>query len=591
MNRASALRLWLITAVRAAPWLTLTLFLGIVLSALAAPLSAQGVRAAVDALQHGGSALPGTVLIAAALAVGGVIGAFTAPAADTLDDRVQRHVHHRLIELTAGITTIAHHEDPALADRVALIRRDATELGRGVTRLLTTVRSLISVIAVGSLLWSIQPWLLILLPFSLLPAAVYGIGLQRRERIFREGERHRRLADKIFDILTSPAHALEIMCFDVAPQLDQAATTAYRTYSLPRSRVTRKYASYAAGTGLIFWAVYGLVIAWASSAAIAGRTTAGDVALLLVIAGQVAAIGLSMTNSATALTDGLEFFSRYAWLRNYAAQSSKNLGERQPPDNLTEGIRLDHVHFKYAPDGGDILHDLNLHMRAGSIVALVGANGAGKSTLVKLLTGMYQPTSGQILINSDNLHDLDVKAWREHTSAAFQDFVRFEFRIFESIGIGDLPRLTSHTAVTRAATEATADTTIDALALDYNTQLGTQYTNGVSLSGGQWQRLALARGFMRPTPLLMLLDEPAAALDADVEQQIYAAYVQRAKQAARAVGGIGIIVTHRLSSARLADQIIVLHNGTITEAGDHDDLIRQHGQYHRMFELQARSYR
>lgn len=591
MRRLTALKLWLETAVRAAPGLTLVLLITTILSATSAPIGAQGVRNSIQALQQGRSPLPGIYLVVFSLAVTWILGAVTAPATNTLDDRVQRHVHHRLIDLTVTIPTIAHHEDPALADRLALIRREAFELGRGVTRLLSCIRSLVSVIAVASLLWSVRPWLLILLPLSLASAVLYGIGLQRRERIFREGERHRRLADKIWDILTDPAHALEVMCFDIAAHLDSAADRAYRQYSTPRWKVTRDYANHATYTAIAFWIIYACVLGWAVTSAVHGSVTVGDVALLLVIANQVASIGLALTNSATALTDGLEFFSRYAWLKDYSAQASAQTRHQAPPDRLTDGIRLNELGFRYAPEATDVISDLNLHIKPGQVVALVGANGAGKSTLVKLLLGLYRPTAGQILIDQNSLDDLDPEQWRRRTSAAFQDFVRFEFHAAESIGVGDLPNMTDGEMVARAATEATADQVIDTLPDRYQAQLGTQFAGGVSLSDGQWQRIALARGFMRQTPLLMLLDEPASALDAEVEQQIYTTYVRRARRAAEEVGGAGIIVTHRLSSARLADRIVVLQDGKITEAGTHDELIQIHGQYQRMFELQARSYR
>lgn len=591
MRRFTALKLWLETAVRAAPGLTLVLLITTILSAVSAPIGAQGVRNSIQALQQGRSPLAGIYLVVLSLAVTWIFGAVTAPATNTLDDRVQRYVHRRLIHLTVTIPTIAHHEDPALADRLALIRREAFELGRGVTRLLSCVRSLVSVVAVASLLWSVRPWLLILLPLSLASAVLYGIGLQRRERIFREGERHRRLADKIWDILTDPGHALEVMCYDIAAQLDRAADRAYRQYSIPRWKVTRKYANRATYTAVVFWIIYACVLGWAVTAATHGTVSVGDVALLLVIANQVASIGLSLTNSATALTDGLEFFSRYAWLTEYSAQANAQARHRTPPDHLSDGIRLNDLGFRYAPEATEVISDLNLHIKPGQVLALVGANGAGKSTLVKLLLGLYRPTTGQILIDQNSLNDLDPNHWRQETSAAFQDFVRFEFHAAESIGIGDLPHMTDTNAVSRAAAEATADHIIDTLPDRYQTQLGTQFAGGVSLSGGQWQRIALARGFMRQAPLLMLLDEPASALDADVEQQIYTTYVRRARRAAEEVGGTGIIVTHRLSSARLADQIIVLQDGKISEAGTHDELIQRDGQYQRMFELQARSYR
>jgi ATP-binding cassette subfamily B protein len=248
------------------------------------------------------------------------------------------------------------------------------------------------------------------------------------------------------------------------------------------------------------------------------------------------------------------------------------------------------VSFGYPPDGDTVLDRIDLHLPAGTAVALVGENGAGKTTLVKLLTGMYQPTQGQVLVDGTPLADIDLAAWRERTAATFQDFVRFELPARETVGIGDLPRLDEAPAVERALGRADATSVTQALPEGLDTRLGRSFTGGRELSGGQWQRLALARGMMRELPLLLILDEPTASLDAITEAALFERYLTARKLASRS-GAITLLVSHRFSTVRMADLIIVLDRGRIVAHGDHASLIRAGGLYAELYEMQARAYR
>jgi ATP-binding cassette, subfamily B, bacterial len=209
---------------------------------------------------------------------------------------------------------------------------------------------------------------------------------------------------------------------------------------------------------------------------------------------------------------------------------------------------------------------------------------------VKLLTGMYQPTAGQVLLDGVPLADIDLAAWRERTAAAFQDFVRFELLAGEAVGLGDLPRIDHASALASALDRAGADTVVSELAEGLGTRLGRSFTGGQELSGGQWQRLALARGMMRDLPLLLILDEPTASLDAITEAALFECYLS-ARALARQSGAITLLVSHRFSTVRMADLIIVLDQGRIAASGDHASLIRADGLYAELYELQARAYR
>jgi ATP-binding cassette subfamily B protein len=224
-------------------------------------------------------------------------------------------------------------------------------------------------------------------------------------------------------------------------------------------------------------------------------------------------------------------------------------------------------------------------------VAIVGENGAGKSTLVKLLCGLYRPSHGRILIDGTDLRRLSAEDWRQRIAAGFQDFVRYELSARNTVGLGDLPRIDDDPAVHTALERAHATDVVDQLADGLDTQLGTSYTEGAELSGGQWQKLALGRALMRETPLLLVLDEPTSALDPEAEHHLFERYAAQARQVRESTGAITLFVSHRFSTVRMADLIVVVRDGRIVETGDHHTLIQNGGLYAELFELQAVAYK
>ena len=236
------------------------------------------------------------------------------------------------------------------------------------------------------------------------------------------------------------------------------------------------------------------------------------------------------------------------------------------------------------------LNDVSLSLRAGEVRALCGENGAGKSTLVKLLAKMYEPTLGRILIDRTELARIPAADWRSKLAGAFQDFFRFEFRARHTVGIGDLPRLEDEPAVVTAVTRAGADDVIEQLRSGLDTQLGPAWPGGVEVSFGQWQKLALARGFMRDRPLLLVLDEPTAALDAETEHALFERYAAAVRDH-RNDGRMTILVSHRFSTVRMADLIVVLDGARVAEMGTHDALMASGGQYAQLYAIQAAAYR
>jgi ATP-binding cassette subfamily B protein len=260
------------------------------------------------------------------------------------------------------------------------------------------------------------------------------------------------------------------------------------------------------------------------------------------------------------------------------------------PRRLRSGIELDHVSFAYPGTGRLVLDNVSLRIPAGSTLALVGENGAGKSTLVKLLCGLYQPTSGIILIDGVELVPEAASRWQERVTTLFQDFARLELLVRENVGASRLSAVGEDEVVWDALARARARSLVESLPHLLDQLLGHGYGDGMELSGGQWQTLGLARTLMRSDPLLMVLDEPAAALDATAEHRLFERFTRTAAAVGRHNAAITLFVSHRFSTVRTADQIVVLDNGHVCEQGDHESLMKRPSLYAELFSLQASAY-
>ena len=351
-------------------------------------------------------------------------------------------------------------------------------------------------------------------------------------------------------------------------------------------------------TGVASGALYGVAMAGAIGfvgwLALRGRVTLGDVALTV----QVARSAIGQVQGATRQSAWMAELSfvgeRYLWLLEYepAVRPKPPEHARPVPARITRGITLERVSFTYPGTDEPVLTDISLHLPPGATVALVGENGAGKTSLVKLLCRFYDPTAGRILVDGVDLRDLDLDEWRERTSVAFQDFVRFQLVAREAVGVGDLPAVADLARVGASARQAGADAVIERLPDGFETQLGRWFPGGIDLSEGEWQRVALARGLMRPEPLLLALDEPTASLDARAEHEVFERFAAMAAGAGQTNGSrpVTLLVSHRFSTVRMADLIVVLHAGRIEEQGTHDALLAAGGRYAELFRLQASRY-
>ena len=278
-------------------------------------------------------------------------------------------------------------------------------------------------------------------------------------------------------------------------------------------------------------------------------------------------------------------------IRQAIRLAEDNAADLDAPGRLISGIELINVSFAYPDAQTPVLHDVNLRLPAGSTVAVVGENGAGKTSLVKLLCTLHRPTGGRITVDGVDLSRIPAHEWRSRIAAGFQDFVHFELVTREAVGVGDLPRIESADAVYDALDRARARGLVDQLPQGLDTHLGISYANGTELSGGQWQKLALGRAFMREAPSLLVLDEPTAALDAQAEHTLFERYVEQASATARRTGAITVLVSHRFSTVRMADLIVVVADGRVVQVGDHTILMHEGGLYAELYGVQAEAYR
>jgi ATP-binding cassette subfamily B protein len=502
-------------------------------------------------------------------------------------DKVTIALESHVATLLASIPTIAHQERPDYLDRLSVLRHQVFMLDHMYMSLFTTCGWMLRLGVTIALLVSIHPALAFLALFALPPVLTSTWRPAVERNAYERGAAPARLARHLFDVATMPAPGKEVRVTGIADRLIRDRRRAWETGNRPIAAA--RLAS--AGWHTVAWAVFGLgyvgaIVFVASSLG----APAGDV-LLTLAAGSRLSFYVGATVGEIGFLRGIwmDAARRLAWLEDYARALSEKADQRVP-DRLVDGIRFEHVSFAYPGTERLVLDDINLALPAGTVAAIVGENGAGKSTLVKLLAKMYEPTSGRILVDGVDLGRVSASDWRGRLAGAFQDFFRFEFRAGHTVGIGDLPRRDDEPAVATAVSRAGADDVIVRLAAGLDTQLGSTWPGGVDVSFGQWQKLALARGFMRDTPLVLALDEPTAALDAETEHALFERYAAAVRKE-QGDGRITLLVSHRFSTVRMADLIVVLDGARVVEVGTHDALMARRGQYAQLYGIQAAAYR
>jgi ATP-binding cassette subfamily B protein len=513
----------------------------------------------------------------------------------TISTRVQRRFRDKVTialeshvaKLQASTATIEHHERPEYLDRLAMLRSQVFVLDHMYMSVFSTCAWILRLVVTIGLLLSIHPALVLLAVFAV-PTVYTSTWRPAVERDAWESRASaHRLARHLFMTATTAAPGKEVRVTGIGGQLVRDRRAAWEWWYAAVSKARWDSAIWNALAWAIFASGYAGAVVFV---AISLRASAGSVLLVLAAGARLSAyIGATVGEIGFLRSIWMDGAKRLAWLEDYVASLTAS-ADLPVPDRISKGIRLENVTFVYPGTERKVLEDVSIELPAGAVVAIVGENGAGKTTLVKLLSKFYEPSSGAIYVDGRPLARMPADAWRRRLSGAFQDFFRFEFRARHSIGLGDVPRFDDVPAVTAAVDRAGAGDVVSRFPAGLDTQLGPTWPEGVEVSFGQWQKIALARGFMRDEPLLVMLDEPTAALDAETEHALFERYAASARGNGSA-GRITILVSHRFSTVRMADLIVVLDGARVVESGSHEELIAKRGPYSQLYGIQAAAYR
>jgi ATP-binding cassette subfamily B protein len=509
-------------------------------------------------------------------------------------DKVTVALESHVARLQASLATIAHQERPDYLDRLSVLRNQVFVLDHMYMSLFATCGWILRLGVTVGLLLSIHPAMAALAMFAL-PTVLTSTWRPGVERMAEErGAPAGRLANHLFMTATTAPPGKEVRVTGIGKRLVTQRREAWERWFGVVSAARWASAAWHTLAWAIFGGAYVGAVVFVTSVL---HAPVGDVLLVLAAGARLSAyIGATVAEIGFLRGIWLDGSRRLAWLEDYAA-SLAAAADEPVPSRLTSGIRLEGVSFAYPGTDRLVLDEVDLVLPAGAVVAIVGENGAGKSTLVKLLCKLYEPTAGRILVDGAPLARMRAEDWRSRLAGAFQDFFRFEFRARQSVGVGDLPRLEDEPAVVAAVGRAGADDVVARLAAGLETQLGPTWPQGVEVSFGQWQKLALARGFMRDQPLLLVLDEPTAALDAETEHALFERYAAAARgrgngsREGAGEGRITILVSHRFSTVRMADLIVVLDGSKVVQFGTHEDLVAKGGAYAELYGIQAAAYR
>ncbi len=484
----------------------------------------------------------------------------------------------------AGTLSLSQFEDSELYDQLTRARREASTRPLAlVNKTFGLLQNAISLASFGVLLVQFSPWALLILVIGALPVFVSEAKFSGDAfRLFRWRSPQTRMQMYLETVLAREDSIKEVKLFGLEHRFLQRYRAIFQQLFAEDRRLTLRRESWGFLLGLLgtltFYAAYG----WVVAETVSGALTLGQMTMYLMVFKQgQSALSASLTAVSGMYEDNLYLSNLYEYLEQPTETESGQLTEGTVAN---DGLRFEHVSFAY-PGGQEVLHDISLHVVPGSSLALVGENGSGKTTLIKLLTRLYRPTQGRILLDGSDLNDWDTQALRARVGVIFQDFVRYQLTVGENLGVGDTTAFEDQQRWRQAAKDGLADSFIKRMPDGYQTQLGRWFKNGQELSGGQWQKVALSRAYMREDADILVLDEPTAAMDAAAEADVFARFREHSHDK------MTILISHRFSTVRSADQIIVIDQGRIIERGTHETLLEANGRYASLFHLQAEGYR
>jgi ATP-binding cassette, subfamily B, bacterial len=481
--------------------------------------------------------------------------------------------------------TLSDFEDSEFYDRMTRARREASHRPLSlVKRAFGIAQNAVSLALYGVLLFRFSALAVAILVIAAIPAFVTEKSFSDDAfRLFRWRSPEARMQTYLETLLAREDHAKEVTLFRLGPLFLQRYRAIFASLFAEDRALAVRRARWAFGLGLLstlaFYGTYGFIVL----RAVSGAISLGDMTLYLLVFRQgQTALSAILSAIGGMYEDNLYLSNLYEFLE-HAPRTPTGTAQHGPDEN--DGIRFQNVSFCYRDAERPALRDVTLHIPKGSKLALVGENGAGKTTLIKLLTRLYEPTTGSISLDGRDLKEWDPIALRKRIGVIFQDFIRYQLIVGENIGAGDVDAFDDREGWARAAAMGMADSFIPKLPRGFDSQLGRWFKGGQELSLGQWQKIALSRAFMREDADILVLDEPTAAMDAEAEAEVFQRF--RALSERR----MGIVISHRFSTVRMADQIVVLVDGAIVEYGSHDALMQKNGRYARLFNLQAEGYR
>ena len=569
----------------------LTLIAGVLPAAVAwiGQLIVDGVVAAMGQHQQTGSADTTYVLLFVAAEAGVVaLIAGTQRGISTCQALLRALMGQRinLMILEKALTLkLAHFEDSEFYDKLTRARREASTRPLSlVTRTFGLVQNGISLASYAFLLVQFSPWAVLILIAGGIPEFLAEAKFSGDKfRLFRWRSPETRMQMYLETVLAREDYAKEVKLFRLGPKLLQRYQAIFAKLFAEDRKLTLRRDSWGFVLGLLGTAAFYGAYAWIALTAIRGAISLGQMTMYLMLFKQgQSAVSASLSAISGMYEDNLYLSNLYEYLEQPVPPAQGELQQGPAPG---DGVRFEQVSFSYPGSEEPALRQINLHIKPGDSLALVGENGSGKTTLIKLLTRLYQPDAGRILLDGLDLQQWQGDALRQRIGVIFQDFGRYQFLVGENIGAGDINHFEDRQRWQRAAEMGMAHEFIDKLPQKYDTQLGKWFKGGRELSGGQWQKIALARAFMRSKADLLVLDEPTATMDAAAESSIFEHFRELSR------GKMTILISHRFSTVRMADQIVVIDKGRIVEQGSHEQLMKLGGQYAYLFSLQAQGYR